>query len=80
MTCSMRRQWRSSIRHTDLRVNYQILECSRTSIRYTGLLLRNRLIWVSAGASIFAFAYAHFRMEGKNARVEDIGLRQLNDS
>ena len=37
-------------------------------IGYSGLLLWNRVIWLAAGAAIFAFAYSRFRFEERAGR------------
>jgi hypothetical protein len=47
---------------------WTIAEKNRLPIGYSGLLLWNRLMWLSAGAAIFAFAYFRFRLEEKSGK------------
>ncbi len=47
---------------------WTVAEKNHLSAGYTGLLLWNRAIWLTAGAAIFAFAYSRFRFEERSGR------------
>jgi hypothetical protein len=54
---------------------WTVAEKNKLAIGYSGLLLWNRLIWLTVGAGIFAFAYSRFRFEeragGKKKKVHE---------
>ena len=47
---------------------WTVAEKNKLAIGYSGLLLWNRLIWLSVGAAIYAFAYSRFRFEERAGR------------
>jgi ABC-2 type transport system permease protein len=49
---------------------WTVAEKNRLTIGFTGLLLWNRLIWLSVGAAIFAFAYSRFSFVTRTKRVK----------
>src|SRR5207245_2649722 len=58
-----------AVRTYDLVTKYwTVAEKNTLAIGYSGLLLWNRLIWMTAGAVIFVFAYSRFRFEEKTGR------------
>ena len=50
------------------------------SVGLTGMLLWNRLIWLSVGAAVFAFAYSRFRFEERNERPSKAALAEQDDA
>jgi ABC-2 type transport system permease protein len=47
---------------------WTVAEKNRLAMGYGGLLLWNRLIWLTVGAGVYAFAYSRFRFEERAGR------------
>jgi hypothetical protein len=49
---------------------WTVAEKNKLAMGYSGLLLWNRLIWLTVGAGIYAFAYSKFRFEERAGRKQ----------
>jgi len=57
---------------------WTVAEKNTLSIGFTGMLLWNRLLWLSVGALIFAFAYKRFRFAERRKKVKAVSAPELD--